>query len=256
MKNKLVLFCCGISTIFITQISCSDPKKDVISLYRQECSSCHLAPDIQDLPRHLWKDNVLPNMGARMGIKDSVYNPLNGYSFLEQEAIILSGVYHVKPSISTKDWNLLKEYIISSAPDSIESGNLTVMHNELEGFEPQGVNIDSIDGTNITFLKYSKKKNAILMGDLQGNIRLYEVLDRKIKVIANIGETVTDYDELDKGALVTSVGILHPSEIAVGRIWQIKNDSVHYLKRFPNYLNTFQYAQTQKGVLFSCSLCF
>ncbi len=69
------------------------------ALYETQCANCHMLPDIQDLPKNLWKDRVLPEMGARMGIRDSAYDPYKGYSFEEQYAMIQSGIYRVGSSL-------------------------------------------------------------------------------------------------------------------------------------------------------------
>ncbi|MGB8705928.1 MAG: hypothetical protein WCD31_12950 [Gillisia sp.] len=49
-------------------------------LFNQQCARCHIAPYIPDLPKAIWKEKILPDMGARMGISSPGFNPYNGYS--------------------------------------------------------------------------------------------------------------------------------------------------------------------------------
>jgi len=146
MKYYLILFA-------ISLTGCSISKKEKAEdLYMTNCSSCHLAPSPKDLPKHLWKESVLPEMAARMGIKDSTYSPYAKYSFQEQEAIMKSGIYNVKPMISNEEWKLLKEYIITLAPEKLDEIPSRKLDSNLNLFNSRPINLDSIKGSSITFL--------------------------------------------------------------------------------------------------------
>ncbi len=53
-------------------------------LYNSHCAGCHVLPSIEDLPKTIWENGVLPDMAARMGIIDSSNNPLKRKLLLEQ----------------------------------------------------------------------------------------------------------------------------------------------------------------------------
>lgn len=100
--------------------SCEHSKeKKQIALYQQHCATCHILPSVDVLTKELWENNVLPDMGARMGMKDSLYNPYKGLSYEEMEIIVNAGIYPIKPQMSKEDWQFLKEYIIAPVPDKI-----------------------------------------------------------------------------------------------------------------------------------------
>jgi len=70
----------NISTIFLlctmplaVSLSCKEepPRKEVV-LYKQYCASCHMAPKIENLPKNIWENNVLPDMLTRMACEGSV----------------------------------------------------------------------------------------------------------------------------------------------------------------------------------------
>src|SRR5690606_35113070 len=108
----------------VTVASCKKAQKEPETpekLYTIYCASCHIAPDIDDLPKHIWENNVLPEMGARLGIRDNGFNPYKDLNLQEYEARLKSGIFPPRenPLITQENWDKLKEYIISTAPDSL-----------------------------------------------------------------------------------------------------------------------------------------
>ena len=91
--------------ISILLCSCNSPKKDkAVVLYETNCASCHILPEINSLPKDIWSEKILPEMGARLGIRDSGYNPYKGLSFVEMEAVIKTGIFPGKPMLDKRDW--------------------------------------------------------------------------------------------------------------------------------------------------------
>jgi len=196
------------------------------ALYKTHCASCHLAPDPQDLPKDLWKDRVLPEMAARMGIKDSSYSPYSGYSFREQEAIIKTGIYHRRPSMSLVEWNMLREYIIKTAPVKLDSIRLPNLDTRLSQFTAKPVNLDSIKGSSITFLDIEPKEGLVVTADLNGKISEYDYLKSKTVFQDKFARAITAYSSRGSSAFVTMVGNLNPSEIPLGKIYKKFNGGI------------------------------
>lgn len=216
-----IIFC-----VVLTFISCSSPTlKKQTSLFKTRCASCHITPEIQHLTKEIWATNILPEMGARMGIQDSSYNPVSGLSFKEQEAIIRSNVYPIFPTISKEDWQLLKDYIISNAPDSlIAIDNMSSTH-ELTQFLPKPISLDSVKGSFFTFLEYSSQKKKLYTGDISGNLFEYDFYENKSSQIGQFGSAIIAYTKGEKSSYVTAIGNLNPSEIPSGKIF-ISQDSL------------------------------
>ena len=142
-------------------IGCTPSKKDrQVALFDSYCASCHMAPDINSLPKHLWKNKVLPEMAARMGIRDSTNNPFKGVSLVEQGEILKTGVYPSNPIIAMKDWKILEEYILNNAPDSLSSYPTRPLA-EIKQFQTKTLAIDSIEGSNISYLKIDQNNHKI-----------------------------------------------------------------------------------------------
>ncbi|HEA21417.1 hypothetical protein LCGC14_1010290 [marine sediment metagenome] len=193
------------------------------ALYESQCASCHLLPNVQDVPKNLWKDVVLPEMGARMGIPTTGYDPYKGFSFEEQYAMIQSGVYGVSPSISKEDWQLLVDYVLSNAPDSLRVGKKVDSPKNLEQFMPMAVNLDSIKGSLLTFAEYDTVKNKMITADTKGLVYEYDAIRNNVDRRFSFGSPITAFSETDYASYITSVGILDPSEKFAGSINIVQN---------------------------------
>ncbi|MGS0527531.1 hypothetical protein ACU8V7_22460 [Zobellia nedashkovskayae] len=154
-----------------------------------------MLPAIEDLPKQIWQNGVLPDMAARMGIKDSTVNIFKNVSFREQHAILKSGIYPNRPSLTLEDWNLLKNYIISLAPDSLPSSINLNDYRELVQFTSKPIKLDNIPGTFITFLQFDKLNHSILTGDLNGDLVNYNFNKSESHTLINAGSAITAYSK-------------------------------------------------------------
>ncbi len=89
-------------------------------LARQYCGSCHeyTSPDL--LPKSIWKEDVLPAMGHRLGIYTGGSRP---DSLLEQsgnrDAILEANIFPDHPILAMEDWNKIVEFYASHAPEEL-----------------------------------------------------------------------------------------------------------------------------------------
>ncbi|QCW99630.1 VCBS repeat-containing protein [Aggregatimonas sangjinii] len=210
--------------------ACTPSKEErAAELYTVHCASCHIAPRIDDLPKHLWESSVLPEMAARMGIKDSAYNPYEGFSFREQEAMMKTGIYTRQPTLSKEDWLVLRDYILTMAPESLETSTGEKIKKGVSQFRPVPINIDSTKGTLITFLAVDSTEHSISLGDLAGNKLKYLADENKVKPVGNFSTAITAYSERREEVFITTVGNLNPSEIANGRISRMINGEIEQI---------------------------
>ena len=207
--------------------SCSmDKKKRAIVLYDDYCASCHIAPSIQSLPKYLWKNSVLPEMGARMGVRDTSYSPYKGLSFAEQEAMLKTGIYTLAPIITKEEWSLLKEYIIKEAPDSLIMPKIEIAHKSLNGFVPKSISFDAISNANYTFLSVDKSNGIIELGDMKGRLLSYDFIQDSLVFKGNFSRPITAYNKKNAIEYITAVGKLNPSELASGKILMVNKGKV------------------------------
>lgn len=203
--------------VIVSFYSCLKTKEEkAITLYNSYCSSCHLLPEIHDLPKDIWETEVLPDMAARMGLKDSAYNPFEKVSRTEKMAIMKSGIYPENPIISLEDWSLLKDYIISIAPDSLNNDAVIAPQKELNSFIPVPVMLDSIKGALITYMEYDSVNGKIVTANLNGKLIEYDANNNNVTHVERTENALTSYSKKGTIEYHTSVGYLNPSELASG----------------------------------------
>ena len=84
------------------------------------CSRCHAFVSPELLTKTIWKQDVLPAMGNRMGIygsgvrPDSLFDP--GVS---GDIVRNADIYPESPVLAKEDWRKIEQYYIEHAPDTI-----------------------------------------------------------------------------------------------------------------------------------------
>ncbi|MGI9531698.1 FG-GAP-like repeat-containing protein [Lutimonas sp.] len=217
----------GLIALFFVLFSCnSNSKKEKgAQLYQDQCARCHIAPDINHLPKEFWTKSILPEMAARMGIKDGGFKPYDKMDFEEMEIIHNSGIYPFMPSLNDQDWALLKAYILEMAPDSLAP----IIHDK-ETFEQQlfkvsMFSIDETPGSYFTYLSYKKENNSIHTGDISGQLIQYEFETKNSQVLKKSDNAVVGFTDLDSISFLTDIGILDPSELSSGKVIAYHNDA-------------------------------
>jgi len=214
-KAALIIFLTGL--LFSCQPS---REKKQVALYETYCAACHKAPERKDLPKAIWAEKVLPEMGARLGIRENGYSPYEGISLTEEYQIIQSGIFPSKPIIKEEDWQLLKEYILAGAPDSLPGIERKTAFTPSDQFTPHPLVLDTLKGSMYTFLELQPPGPHLMVGDLYGRLSTYDFSSGTIKDIGRFGKGgITDYTATDSCAYVTSIGYLNPSEMSAGSIF-------------------------------------
>lgn len=229
LKGKYLWFV----SLLVLSGSCTQTKEEKASaLYATHCASCHILPNIEDLPKHIWAEGVLPEMAARMGIIYNGNDPYIGLTFQEQAARMKSGVYPERPIIPKADWDDLKNYILTLAPDSLTNDRKGQKPKELSLFQAIPRSLENNKGTFITFLKYDKTKNNIITADLNGTVERVAIQPDSITVLKRTGQPITSYIERPRATYTTTVGYLNPSEISRGFL-DIENGNAYTRLPFP-----------------------
>ena len=84
------------------------------------CVSCHLFVEPEMLPKQVWEDYVIPNMGAFMGMHNAGYDydVFPGKSATEREIIAAANVYPSEAQVPKAHWDALVAYFLERAPES------------------------------------------------------------------------------------------------------------------------------------------
>lgn len=84
----------------------------------QYCQSCHVFVEPATLPRFIWEDSELPQMGSLLGMHHAGYRYPGQFGRSREEAgnIRAANVYPDRALVPTDHWDKLVEYIVSNAP--------------------------------------------------------------------------------------------------------------------------------------------
>ncbi|SDB48705.1 Repeat domain-containing protein [Flavobacteriaceae bacterium MAR_2010_188] len=230
---KRTLFSLLRFSIVLMFFSCQENRKvqveiaTVKTLYNNQCARCHIAPDIKDLTKNIWKDNILPDMGARMGLAIPNYDPYKGYLYEEKIAMIKTNTYPATPVISIEEWEKITDYVISQAPDSLPpSKKPENIDANLKQFNVQRIILDEEPGSLTIYLEYLPEQNLLAVGDIQNRLRMFDFNSNKISRTILGSSPVVGYSEVNGKEYLTQMGKLNPSEISRGEFTILQNDSL------------------------------
>lgn len=181
------------------------------------CSGCHLYPEPGLLPKALWRDVVLPQMGHQLGIyaNDSVRAAL-----LEKgpggAAVLARAVFPEKPVIDLKIWRKITDFYLKNAPDTLTLPTYPPLAPELKNFRTRkpGLRLSPPSATLARF----RPDGGLLLGDANTK-RLYWInstLD--VEKAANLAEGIVDVQYDDRGMYVTIMGSFSPTDAPVGAV--------------------------------------
>ncbi len=206
---RLMVILLVVTTLCLTQ--CSEPEPTA-QKYERYCGSCHLTPDPAHLPDHIWRDHVLPEMAARMGLRD----PVVVASPAEQAAIAQSHIYPATALISTEDWAEITEYILSLAPSElVDSVDRDGRSRDMTQFAPEAYSDDRYGVSDgISYLSYDLERSQLLYGDNYGAIYHYQKDESQL--LHQQGSSVISYIDRDSIQYITEIGIMNPSEQTKG----------------------------------------
>lgn len=223
MSKAPCFFLYTLAILFFLCISCTAEAEKEQALFEENCGSCHQLPDIQALPKYLWEKEVLPEMAARMGIRDGEYNPFEDVSFKEMGAVIKSGIYSQKRYLSSKDWQRIKHYVLKQAPEELSSTSPYPESRPIRNFKSQAVSLDSIKGSNFTFMRFEQERGLLFLADIKGNILAYNYGKKELNFLHNIARPISDFIQGDQSSFATSIGFLNPAELSTGSIFRIED---------------------------------
>lgn len=224
-RSLLTMLMIALVACFLS--GCQNQKEQkAMALYELHCARCHLAPNREDLPKEIWENAILPDMAARMGLRENKYDPFAGLSYEEMDAVIKTGIYPFCPTISEGDWQLLKAYILAGAPDSLSTASSKTGSSELEDFFPLQISIDKENRRSYTYLEYIPSLNKVYLGDMAGELMTFD-LNSGMKILDRYDSPVVSYNTEHNESYITTIGNIHPSAIPLGKVFKCSaTDSV------------------------------
>lgn len=230
--NKL-LFVLGVAIVSVVAfyffLSASNEKKAAKDLDHY-CGSCHLPPSPGDFTKNTWKTKILPDMGARLGMKIGNFNPYHDMTFEEQKRLISENTYPEHASLGEKQWNNLRKYILKHSPDTIVAEKERSERNSpLSQFSPQTVHLNSNLIPAVTALQYQSDTRSLFIGDIGGNL-FERNINGDINKQFSISLPIASFIKKDTGNYVLGIGKMPLSELKTGKLFLFENDAVGRVK--------------------------
>ena len=218
-QTSFILFCLLILLTYYCQ-----PEEELSgeALARIHCGTCHIFPDPSELDSLTWANSILPRMGYRFGIDHPTVNPKMGKSLEELMILDRAGIYPQKPILALADWEKIKAYYQTNAPQALEPpmGKVEPQRG-LPFFEPESIKLYSGNEALTTMLKYNVEEKKLYVGD--GRNELY-ILGQNHRIESIVGLHSPAVDIVfgsNTSHQVLSVGIIFPTESSLGRLQEV-----------------------------------
>lgn len=202
------------------------PGKDLHTLY---CGSCHAIPDPGELDKKTWRDHILVRMGAYMGI----YNDNTRYydsvpsAWAEPgiggQRVRAAGVYPSKPVLTRQEWEQLRDYVLSTAPDQTSGpANLLPIAPSLPGFEAHILQPDTARQPLVTAVAIDTQAHQLYAAFIQQEILQ---LDPQGKILGRFPGITGPVQLLPRrqGLGVIDIGSMGGSDTPQGQFLAAKN---------------------------------
>lgn len=192
------------------------------NLAEKHCSTCHVFPPPDLLPKKTWESGVLPEMAFRMGLDMTKIPGTNTAELNEILKAIPPG-----PLISQEDWKAIRKYYLKRAPDSLQvrQEEQTPLAEQFAAF-PLSLPIDG--KTMLTMVRWDAAKQKILVGTRTGN--LYRFHPGFIPQDSfQLGTPPSDII-FSEGAIVSRMGVMDPNDLAAGSVIRLRyNDDESFV---------------------------
>lgn len=228
MRTRL-LFLAPLALAFLFLGGC-EPQDEDAERMAQHCGSCHLAPAPDALPRNIWENRVLPEMGARLGMRTLGYDPVGQLGPEEYALAQAHGFYPDRPALTYEAWASLRQYILERAPDTLPAPP-RLEPQPLDDFVAHRLDVDGQPGSLVTFLGF--RDRGLLVGTGYGQLAHLSPAGERT-ALHSVRRPVVHYQADTTGGLLLEIGNIYPTEASNGVLYrfgpggrQILADTLH-----------------------------
>ena len=186
------------------------------------CGSCHLYPEPALLDKKSWTHELLPNMGARLGIKTPQYDPLKQVDAMDKMMIQTENIYPKTPLLHQEDWDKIVAFYKQAAPDKLLlSPNKTVAA-PLKNFKIKAFPTEMRPLTTLTTIDTLHQKMYI--GLLNGAFMTFDKHFNLVNTLTMpISPVSVAYGKNDK-LHILGMGHIHPNESKEGAFFEANTE--------------------------------
>ncbi len=187
------------------------------------CANCHLKPEPESLDKKTWEKGILPVMSYYLGMKP-LRDKMFGMSPEDIQATIQSNLYPKTPLLTEEDWQKLKDYYTSNAPEKpLPQAAKQAIKNTLPFFEVK--EMPRLDNrlTLISMAKIDTVNHQLLVSRRDKNlIEIYDKMLNRVdsfRIESPVSEMVLTENGGDKYFL--EMGIMDPNDTQTGKLKKI-----------------------------------
>ncbi|MCO6477248.1 MAG: VCBS repeat-containing protein [Phaeodactylibacter sp.] len=196
--------------------------------YEAYCGSCHIPPSPASLPKFFWAERVLPEMGARLGVRIKAYDPLRKMSWAERTLIQQQNFYPRQALISDEDWQALYDFILENAPDALPENPPLQLEAELPLFEAKPVSLDRKNGAFTTFISFDDTL-GLLIGNGYGELLNWEE-GKAPRLLYKTKTPMLSYHKAGAQEFLLEVGEMRPSELSSGVFHKMEGERMRAIQ--------------------------
>jgi FG-GAP-like repeat len=192
--------------------------KELAEIY---CANCHLKPEPELLDKTTWEKGILPEMSYYLGMK-----PLRDKMFRmspeDIQAAIQSNLYPNNPLLTEEDWQKLKDYYTSNAPEKPSPQvPKQAIKTSLSFFETKEITHAGSRLPLISMVKCDTVNHQLLVSRRDKN--LIEIYDKTLKRVDSfkIESPVSDMILRGGDKYFVEMGIMDPNDAQSGKLKKI-----------------------------------
>lgn len=182
-------------------------------LAKRYCASCHAFPEPALLDKKTWDRYVLPQMAFRMGLPDmNLLLRMN-----EADRVIVMKSLPEQPMVSVEEWERIKRYYLSKAPDSLLPGT-PLPAAPLTLFTDSAIHLPGNAFPTTTLIKVDTTNHKIFLGNRMSKLYRFNtafVLEDSFMLTSPPSHIMITGNE---NALIACMGIMDPNEQARGEV--------------------------------------
>jgi hypothetical protein len=214
----LLLLCC---TSVLAQNEALPRGKVLAESY---CSSCHAYPSPSLLPKATWKQHVLPQMAAMMGIK-AAQDSLGVWEEKSAEEIAISkklGVYPSSSLISKDDFQAIVAFYGAEAPNELSPQKTKEIPEILPNFTAKKLFIEGIQSPKTSLVAINEERGELFISDATTNQLYVKVQNDELFTLPAITSPAVHFIRKAPNLYnFITVGSIAPSDLSQGAVYEM-----------------------------------
>ncbi|WP_111611806.1 FG-GAP repeat domain-containing protein [Algoriphagus yeomjeoni] len=192
------------------------------------CGSCHAFPSPSILPQAIWKQQVLPQMAAMMGIK-AAQDTLGVYENKSSEEIYTSkklGVYPSSATVSVADFQAIVDFYSTEAPKELPLQNPKENPEPLQNFTAKKLFIEGIQSPKTSLVAINEERSELFIADATANQLYVKVQTDELYTLPQTASPAVDFIKKAPNIFnIISIGSIAPSDLSQGGLYEMDLNS-------------------------------